>query len=914
MATIYIEGRPYEAKEGQNLLQVALSLGFDIPYFCWHPHMGSVGACRQCAVKQFRDENDTRGRLVMACMTPVTNGLRISIDDQEARDFRASVTEWLMLNHPHDCPVCDEGGECHLQDMTVMTGHAHRRYTGKKRTFRNQDLGPLVNHEMNRCIQCYRCVRFYRDVAGGRDFDAFGLRNQVYFGRAKDGVLESEFSGNLVEVCPTGVFTDKTFKEHHTRKWDLQTAPSICVHCGLGCNTIPGARYGTVRRIRNRYNGEVNGYFLCDRGRYGYEFVNSERRVRRSLYRKDRSAEAAPVEREEALRLAASLIGGGGSVIGIGSPRASLEANFALLTLVGRDNFCAGMSEAEQARVLQALEILQKGPVASASAARVAASDAALVLGEDVTRDAPLLALALRQVTRRGALKKAAHLNIPEWDAAAVRQVTRREKGSLFIAASHETRLDDVAITVSSPPADIARLAFAVAHAIDAAAPRVDGLSDEASALARQIAITLAAADMPVVVTSAACADKDILRAAANVAWALCKQGHPAQICMAVPECNSLGAGLMGGRSLDEAFETVRSGEAQTVIILENDLYRRADKATIDAFLATAEHVIVVDHTRTPTADRADLLLPAATFVENDGTLVNNEGRAQRFYKVIPPTGDVQESWRWLSDINALANLDSADQQRWRRFDDVVSALAAAMPVFAPVAMAAPSADFRILGRKIARQAARFSGRTAMLADIDVSEPQPPADIDSPLTFSMEGYQQQPPSSLIPRFWAPGWNSVQALNKFQEEVSGPLRGGDPGQRLVEPEQESGRLVSYFDAIPPAFEPVAGHWLLVPVQHVFGSEELSALAPAVDSLAPSPYLGLDAADTGVLGVEEGSEVEVAAGGWTARLPVRLMRLPKGVAALPVGLPGLGWVELPALCTLSASPTAKGGGTK
>ncbi len=183
--------------------------------------------------------------------------------------------------------------------------------------------------------------------------------------------------------------------------------------------------------------------------------------------------------------------------------------------------------------------------------------------------------------------------------------------------------------------------------------------------------------------------------------------------------------------------------------------------------------MIVVDHTQTPTADRADLLLPAATFVESDGTLVNNEGRAQRFYKVLPPTGDVQESWRWLSDLMTSANPDRADQQRWQRFDDVVSALAAAMPVFAPVAMVAPSADFRIAGQKVARQAARFSGRTAMFADIDVSEPQPPADIDSPLTFSMEGYQKQPPSSLIPRFWAPGWNSVQALNKFQEEVGGP---------------------------------------------------------------------------------------------------------------------------------------------
>jgi len=175
MATIYIDGRPYEVKEGQNLLQACLGLGFNVPYFCWHPALNSVGACRQCAVKRFKDEKDARGEIVMACMTPADDGTRISIDDPEAIEFRAAVIEWLMVNHPHDCPVCDEGGECHLQDMTVMTGHNYREYRFTKRTHRNQDLGPFINHEMNRCIQCYRCVRFYHNYAGGRDLNVFGI-------------------------------------------------------------------------------------------------------------------------------------------------------------------------------------------------------------------------------------------------------------------------------------------------------------------------------------------------------------------------------------------------------------------------------------------------------------------------------------------------------------------------------------------------------------------------------------------------------------------------------------------------------------------------------------------------------------------------------------------------------------------
>jgi len=891
VARIIIDDREYEVKEGQNLLHAVLSLGLDLPYFCWHPAMGSVGACRQCAVKKFRDANDTHGRLVMACMTPALEGTRISIEDKEAREFRAAVIEWMMVNHPHDCPICDEGGECHLQDMTVMAGHAYRRFLGKKRTFRNQDLGPLVNHEMNRCIQCYRCVRFYRDYAGGDDFAAFGLRNHVYFGRQKDGVLESEFSGNLVEVCPTGVFTDKTLKERYTRSWDLQTAPSICVHCGIGCNTIPGARYGTLRRIRNRYNGEVNGYFLCDRGRYGYEFVDGAQRIRRPLARESRSGETAPKSREDALRLAASFLAGDAKVVGIGSPRASLEANLALWTLVGDDNFYAGMSDNDRRLVSAALKILQDGPARSPSLAEVALCDAVLVLGEDVTQTAPMLALALRQSVRRQPTKTALKLGLREWEDAGIRHAMQEEKGPLFIAAPYGTKLDEVATrTYRSAPDGLARLGFAVAHALDPEAPAVEGLPDDLRALAEEIATALVEAERPLVVSGTGGGSEALLQAAANVAWALCRKGRPAEICFAVPDCSGLGLALMGGGSLESALEAAKSGKVDTVIILENDLYWRADADSVDASLEKAGHVIVIDHTAGATAEKADVLLPASTFADSDGTLVNNEGRAQRFYKVLPPTGDIQESWRWLRDLAVAAGRPGLEE--WRRFDDAVAALAAAMPIFAPVADIAPPADFKIVGQRIARQPGRFSGRTSMTADVSVHEPKPPEDVDSPLSFSMEGCQGQPPSALIPRFWAPGWNSTQALNKFQSEVGGPLRGGDPGRRLIEPQE--GVEAHYFTDVPPPIDSRAGQWLLVPVHHIFGSEELSVLAPGIARLMPAPYLGLNPTDAATLRLEEGAEVEISSGKWVGRLPVKLApALPAGMAALPVWLPGLGW---------------------
>jgi NADH-quinone oxidoreductase subunit G len=886
MATIYVENRPYAVKEGQNLLHACLSLGFDIPYFCWHPAMHSVGACRLCAVKEFKDESDKKGRIVMSCTAPARDGTRISIDDPEARAFRKAVIEWLMVNHPHDCPVCDEGGECHLQDMTAMTEHVHREFRFRKRTHRSQHLGPFINHEMNRCIACYRCVRFYRDFAGGRDFDVFGAHHHVYFGRHQDGVLENEFSGNLVEVCPTGVFTDRTFKRHYARKWDLQTAPSICVHCGLGCNTIPAERYGTLRRIQSRYHGEVNGYFLCDRGRFGYEFVNSERRIRQPLRRPPGERGLKPVSREEALACAGELLRKGGA-LGIGSPRASLEANFALRALVGADHFYQGMAEQDCRLTETALEIMRAGPARVPTLQDVGRADAALVLGEDVTNFAPMLALGLRLNVLQGNMKTADALHIPVWDDLAVREAARDVRAMVFVCTPHATKLDEVSqATYRAAPDDLARLGFAVAHALDPKAPAVPGLPREARELAETIAGALDQAERPLVMSGTGCGSEAVVRAAASVARALCAEGRQAEICFAVPECNTLGLGLMGGGSLRDALKAAQAGLAQTVIVLENDLYRRADAATVEALLGGATHVVVLDHLTNATTAKAEVVLPAATYAEANGTLVNNEGRAQRFFKAFVPEGDVQESWRWLHDLGTSTGQAGAG---WETFDDVMDAMAIAMPVFGEVPGIAPPAGYRAAGARIPRQPHRYSGRTAMTANVSVHEPRPPEDRDSALAFSMEGYAGQPPPSLIPRFWAPGWNSCQAINKFQIEVGGPLHGGDPGRRIVAEAQ--GRGPDGAGEPPAAFRARKDEWLVVPLQHIFGSEELSVLSPGVAELAPKPYLAVGRADAERLGMREGDGLEAGPPSAPRVVPVRILEgLPEGVAGFPQGLPG------------------------
>ncbi|WP_417312430.1 NADH-quinone oxidoreductase subunit NuoG [Ectopseudomonas khazarica] len=885
MATIHVDGKDFEVDGADNLLQACLSLGLDIPYFCWHPALGSVGACRQCAVKQYNDENDTRGRIVMSCMTPATDNTWISIDDEESKAFRASVVEWLMTNHPHDCPVCEEGGHCHLQDMTVMTGHNARRYRFTKRTHQNQELGPFIAHEMNRCIACYRCVRYYKDYAGGTDLGVYGAHDNVYFGRVEDGTLESEFSGNLVEVCPTGVFTDKTHSERYNRKWDMQFAPSICHGCSSGCNISPGERYGELRRIENRFNGSVNQYFLCDRGRFGYGYVNREDRPRQPLL----GGQALGID--AALDKAAELLKGK-RVIGIGSPRASLEANFALRELVGAEHYYSGIAAAELDNIRLIRDILRNGPLPTPTLRDVELHDAIFVLGEDLTQTAARLALALRQAVKGKATEIAAGARIQDWHMAAVQNVAQHARHPLFIASVGETRLDDVAVeSVHAAPADLARIGFAVAHAIDPSAPAVDGLETEARELVQRIAAALTNASRPLIVSGASLGDKALIEAAANIASALKNREKNGSLSLVVPEANSLGLALLGGESVDAALQALSSGQADAVIVLENDLYRRADAAKVDAALAAAQSVIVADHQRTATSERAHLLLPVASFAEGDGTLVSLEGRAQRFFQVYEPSYYdsnilIREGWRWLHALHSTLQGKAVD---WTQLDQVTDACAASNPLLAGIRDAAPSAAFRIKGLKLAREPHRYSGRTAMRANISVHEPRQPQDQDSAFAFSMEGYAgSKEDRQQIPFAWSPGWNSPQAWNKFQDEVGGHLRAGDPGVRLLE---AAGNALPWF-AVNAAFNPAAGTWQVAPLHHLFGSEENSARAKPIQERMPEPYVALARDEAARLGVNDGALLALRVNGQALRLPLQVRDdLGVGLVGLPVGLPGI-----------------------
>jgi NADH-quinone oxidoreductase subunit G len=597
MPKLVIDNMEVEVPPGTNVLEAAKQVGVWIPHFCYHPALGSVGACRLCAMKFL--EGPVKG-IQMSCMIPAQDGMVVSTTDGDAAKMRKLVIEWLMINHPHDCPVCDEGGECLLQDYTIAGGHAIRRYRGKKRTYLNQFLGPYIEHEMNRCIQCYRCVRFYQEYAGGSDFGVMGSAGRVYFGRFKEGQLQSPFSGNLVDICPTGVFTDKTAR-FRARYWDYDMAPSICPHCSLGCNTIPAARYRELLKVMARRNDHINGWFICDRGRFDKLGVNDKERPRTPLIK---GKEAAWDDAMGALIADISRIfreHGGNSIAVVGSDRLPLEALVLLPLLaktIGTDKLCYFNTSDEADRTVASVKLLTKQQ--AASMADVQAADGVIIVDCDLLTEGPMMALAVRQAWRKGA--RVFFVNADDKPLAETMGITVK-----YVASLREVPIGDFKNPV-------------IVCGTKQAAPAT---LEEAAATGTKIAFLL--------------------------------RGP-----------NSFGAALLHREySGDNLADAVATGKIKGIIAVEAEV-----PAELTAELSL---VAIAGHKGSEVLPQTSVFLPTTTIIEMDGTFINNEGRAQRFKRVMqpgmpvkgldpalhpphvhrssPPGGGVHTPWRIVADL-----------------------------------------------------------------------------------------------------------------------------------------------------------------------------------------------------------------------------------------------------------------------
>ncbi|MBW1982090.1 MAG: NADH-quinone oxidoreductase subunit NuoG [Deltaproteobacteria bacterium] len=620
MPTIVIDDLEIEVVEGTRVIEAAEQLGIMIPRFCYHPALGSVGACRVCAVKFL--QGPVKG-MQMSCMVEATDGMVVSTVDEEAVAFRRQVIEWLMLNHPHDCPVCDEGGHCLLQDMTVSGGHGIRRYLGRKRTYHDQYLGPLVQHEMNRCIHCYRCVRYYQEFCGYRDLGVMQSGSRTYFGRFIDGVLESPFAGNLIDVCPTGVYTDRPSR-FKGRQWDFQRAPSLCLNCSLGCHITANARYREVVRLEARPSEVVNGHFVCDRGRYGFEYVNHPERPRQARVdgRLVGVPEAIDISRQRLAEIAAHW--GQSSIAGVGSARSSLESQAALKQVCGATGWRGPVffTTADQARKVRAAAA-GISLESAASLSDFTRADFLLAVGADPLQEAPMAALAMRQAVRAGA--RAVVLD--------PRPVSLPFNFSQLCMPPDEIEFHVGLLVKGAIEKEAVEHLSEELRQVYQALPSDDFPASGTGEKTSELAAVLKGCQHPLL----ACGT-DVVRTSTPALVAACVQllraaGKEASLGYFLPGPNSFAAALLhsGQTSVAQLVDEIEAGTVKAVIVVEADPLRYfPHKARLQQALAKLDLLVVLDYLASETGKQAHIFLPTLTIYEAGGTFINQEGRVQR--------------------------------------------------------------------------------------------------------------------------------------------------------------------------------------------------------------------------------------------------------------------------------------------
>ena len=620
MPKLTIDNREIEVPEGTKVIEAAERLGIMIPRFCYHRALGSVGACRVCAVK-FVD--GPKKGIDMSCMVDAQDGMVVSTTDEEAVLFRKYVIEWMMLNHPHDCPVCDEGGHCLLQDETVSGGHGVRRYLEKKRTYEDQYLGPFVQHEMNRCIQCFRCRRFYQDFAGYRDLGVMQIGNREYFGRAESGKLESPFSGNLIDICPTGVYTDKPAR-FKGRRWNFLRGPSLCIHCSLGCSTTGSVRYREIVRQESRLDKEVNGHFICDRGRFGFDFANHPERIRKPLVDGrevgwDQAMEAVSAKLKEITDR-----NGTESALFLGSARCSLETQD-ILKKAGRllnwQESRYFIDRGEEDRVEGAVKGLDEGLAASLS--EIEDADFILALGVDPVNEAPMLAMAMRQAWSKGAevvvadprpVKMPFDFHHFPMKSSRIDSFAGYLAGKAFKEKNVEEQGENIAKFYRSLPEKF----------------KTDPNREEKI---EELARKLTASKRPVIISGTNVTGKDSVEAAADLARFISRFNEGARLFYVLPGPNAFGAGLMTPEKREFSIpEAIESGQIRALVLVEQDPLRfYPDRKRLEKAFEKLEYLAVLDYLPSLSVKKANAVLPTTTLFEKSPvTMLNQEGRIRR--------------------------------------------------------------------------------------------------------------------------------------------------------------------------------------------------------------------------------------------------------------------------------------------
>jgi NADH-quinone oxidoreductase subunit G len=645
MINIEIDGKSVQTPRGSTVMDAAHQAGVYVPHFCYHKKLSIAANCRMCLV-----EIEKAPKPMPACATPATEGMKVKTHSEMAVKAQKGVMEFLLINHPLDCPICDQGGECQLQDLAVGYGGSASRYQEPKRSVMAKDIGPLIStEEMNRCIHCTRCVRFGQEIAGIMELGMAFRGEHSEIMSFVNSAVDSELSGNMIDLCPVGALTSKPYR-YTARNWELSRRKSISPHDGLGANLSVQIKDNKVLRVLPVENEAVNECWIADRDRFSYEALSSSERLTKPMLKQD--GKWIEVEWQTALEYVANGLrqlaaNGAEQVAALATPHSTLEELALLQKLMrgmGSHNVDCRLRQSDFSADGKQLGAPWLGmPVAELSHA-----DRLLIVGSFLRKDHPLLAQRIRQAVKKGAhanvihaadddlLMKVANKAIvpPSEMTNVLAQVLQALAGEKQIALPHEVQQAIAGIQVSES-------ARAIAHSL-------------ASGERKAVLLGNFAQQHPQAAQLAMLAEK-----IAELSGA--KFGYLGEAA------NSVGGYLagavpfaLGGNGMNAAQMVASPRKAYLLLNVEPELDMQGPQQAMAA-MAAADMVVALSAFKHQAADYADVLLPITPFTETSGTFVNTEGRAQSFKGAVRPLGEARPAWKVLRVLGNLLSLPGFD-------------------------------------------------------------------------------------------------------------------------------------------------------------------------------------------------------------------------------------------------------------
>ncbi|NBQ86552.1 MAG: NADH-quinone oxidoreductase subunit G [Betaproteobacteria bacterium] len=632
MVEIELDGQKVEVPPGSMVMHAADKAGTYIPHFCYHKKLSIAANCRMCLV-----DVEKAPKPMPACATPVTQGMVVRSRSDKAVKAQQAVMEFLLINHPLDCPICDQGGECQLQDLAVGYGGSSSRYAEEKRVVPHKDVGPLISmEEMSRCIHCTRCVRFGQEVAGVMELGMVNRGEHSEITTVLNDTVDSELSGNMIDICPVGALTSKPFR-YSARTWELSRRKSVSPHDGTGANLVVQVKNNKVMRVVPLENEDVNECWIADRDRFSYEALNSDERLTAPMIKQ--GGQWQTVDWQTALHYVADGIKriqaefGKPSVGVLASPHSTVEELYLAGALV------RGLGSENIDHRLRAADFHHDGKARwlGTSIASLSNLQRVLVVGANLRKDQPLLAQRIRQAARRGAAVSSIVPAACDWAMPVANEWVTP-------ASNWAQALADVAV--------------AVAAVKGVAAPALG----QANAQAQAIADSLLGGERKAILLGNAAAH----HARASSLLALAQwigEQTGATVGFLTEAANTVGAQLAGalpGAGGMNAAQMLSGGCKATVLLNTEPVHDSAAGTAAAQALARAGMVVTLSPFKA-NMEFSDVLLPIAPFSETSGTFVNAEGRVQGFHAVVKPQGEARPAWKVLRVLANLLGLSGFD-------------------------------------------------------------------------------------------------------------------------------------------------------------------------------------------------------------------------------------------------------------